>query len=76
HYYAVDHTPSYLWNSATWEISKSLIPFLPTVMQGPDAWDKDEVIRQAIEIRSGKVLNEKILNFQKRAAEYPHEFRD
>ncbi len=21
HYYAVDHTPSYLWNSATWENS-------------------------------------------------------
>ena len=27
-YYAVDHSPSYLWNSATWEISEALIPFL------------------------------------------------
>ena len=28
HYYAVDHSPSYLWNSATWEISEALLPFL------------------------------------------------
>ena len=27
-YYAVDHSPSYLWNSATWEISEALMPFL------------------------------------------------
>ena len=27
-YYAVDHSPSYLWDSATWEISEALIPFL------------------------------------------------
>ena len=27
-YYAVDHSPSYLWNSATWEISEALLPFL------------------------------------------------
>ena len=38
HYYAVDHSPSYLWNSATWEISEALIPFLATVMSGDDAW--------------------------------------
>ena len=35
HYYAVDHSPSYLWNSATWEISEALIPHLRTVMAGP-----------------------------------------
>jgi len=28
HYYGVDHSPSYLWNSATWEISEALIPHL------------------------------------------------
>ncbi|MFC4950754.1 lysylphosphatidylglycerol synthase domain-containing protein [Pseudonocardia sp. GCM10023141] len=28
-YHAVDHSPSYLWNSATWEISETLLPFLP-----------------------------------------------
>ena len=27
-YYAVDHSPSYLWDAATWEISEALLPFL------------------------------------------------
>jgi N5-(carboxyethyl)ornithine synthase len=35
-YYAVDHTPSYLWNATSWEISNSLIPYLPTIMGGPE----------------------------------------
>ncbi len=72
HYYAVDHTPSYLWNSATWEISEALIPFLPAVMSGGDAWDADETIRQAIEIRAGVVQNPKILSFQGRSPTFPH----
>jgi alanine dehydrogenase len=73
HYYAVDHTPSYLWNSATWDISEALVPFVRTVMSGPEAWDGDATIRHAIEIRSGVVQNPKILSFQERAADYPHE---
>ena len=55
HYYAVDHSPSYLWDSATWEISEALLPFLRTVIAGPDAWDADETIRRAIEIRDGVI---------------------
>ena len=35
-YYAVDHSPSYLWNSATWEISEALLPHIETVLAGPD----------------------------------------
>ena len=72
HHYAVDHSPSYLWDSATWEISAALLPFLPTVMAGPSAWDGDETIRRAIEIRDGVIENPKILSFQDRAPEYPH----
>jgi alanine dehydrogenase len=71
-YYGVDHSPAYLWNSATWEISSALLPFLPCVLEGPDTWDSDETIRKAIEIRDGVVQNPKILSFQGRAAEYPH----
>lgn len=71
-YYAVDHSPSYLWNSATWGISEALIPFLRTVMDGRTAWDQDRTIRSAIEIRDGVVANPKILSFQRRAAEHPH----
>ena len=72
YYYAVDHTPSYLWNSATWEISEALIPFLAPVMAGGDGWDADPTIRRAIEIRAGVVQNPKILTFQSRSPTFPH----
>jgi hypothetical protein len=72
HYYAVDHSPSLLWNSATWEISEALLPFLRTVLGGPGAWDRDQTIRRAIEIRDGLIRNPDILSFQHRAARYPH----
>ncbi len=71
-YYGVDHTPSYLWRSASWEISRALLPFLETAMGGPEAWERDETIARALEIRKGVVQNERILSFQGRAAEYPH----
>lgn len=71
-YYAVDHSPSYLWNSATWENSEALLPFLPIVLAGENAWEADETITRAIEIRAGRVTNPAILDFQGRAADYPH----
>jgi alanine dehydrogenase len=72
HYYAVDHSPSYLWNSATWEISEALIPFLRPVLEGPDAWEMDETLSRAVEIQDGRVKNTAILDFQHRSEEYPH----
>ncbi|MCW2991512.1 MAG: alanine dehydrogenase/PNT protein [Solirubrobacterales bacterium] len=72
HYYAVDHSPSFLYNSATWEISEALRPYIAPVLTGPSAWDADETLRRAIEIRDGVVQNPKILAFQGRSAEYPH----
>ncbi len=72
HYYAVDHSPSYLWDSATWEVSEALIPHLPAVMSGAGGWDGSETIHRAIEIRDGVVQNERILSFQQRQPEYPH----
>ena len=71
-YYAVDHSPSYLWNSATWENSEAILPFLPAVMGGGDAWEANPTIGRAIEIRDGVIQNPAILSFQNRAADYPH----
>ncbi|MPZ94081.1 MAG: alanine dehydrogenase [Propionibacteriales bacterium] len=71
-YYGVDHSPSYLWDSATWEISEALLPFVRTVLAGPSAWDRDETISRAIEIRDGHVVNPSILSFQHRSPDYPH----
>lgn len=76
HYYAVDHSPSYLWNSATWENSEALLPFVETVLSGPDAWDGSETISRAIEIRAGHIQNPAILAFQERAPEHPHAVGD
>jgi hypothetical protein len=72
HYYAVGHSPSLLWNSASWEISEALLPHLRTVLSGPGAWDSDQTIRRAIEIRGGVIQNPDILSFQHRAPQYPH----
>lgn len=71
-YYAVDHSPSLLWNSTTWEISEALIPFLRTVMDGPESWAASDTIDRAIEIQDGRIRNEAILTFQSRTAEYPY----
>jgi alanine dehydrogenase len=71
-YYAVDHSPSYLWSSATWENSNALIPFLRPVLEGATAWDADETLSRAIEIRDGRVVNPRILAFQGRATEPPY----
>jgi len=73
HYYAVDHSPSLLWDAATWEISEALLPYLATVLGGPEAWETDETIRRAIEIRDGVIQNPEILAFQQRGTVYPHE---
>jgi alanine dehydrogenase len=74
HYYGVDHSPSLLWDSASWEISEALLPHLRTVLDGPKSWDADQTIRRAIEIRDGVVQNPTILSFQHRSPRYPHAF--
>ena len=71
-YYAVDHSPSYLWNSSTWEISEALLPHLGPVLTGAAAWEENDTIRRAIEIRDGLILNPRILSFQHRSPDFPH----
>lgn len=72
-YYAVDHTPSYLWESASRSISAPLLVYLPTVLEGRDAWNENETIRRAVIIDRGVVQKPEILSFQRRTADYPHE---
>lgn len=74
-YYGVDHTPSYLWESATRSISAALVVHIPTVMAGRKYWQESETIRQAINIENGVIRKEEILSFQKRQSSYPHEAR-
>jgi alanine dehydrogenase len=71
-YYGVDHSPSYLWDSATWEISEALLPYLRPVLAGPRSWDASQTVHRAIEIRDGVIQNPRILSFQHRSPAYPH----
>ena len=71
-YYAVDHTPSYLWESASRSISAALIVHLPSVVGGRDSWQQNETIRRAINIDNGVIQDPAILSFQNREANYPH----
>lgn len=71
-YYAVDHTPSYLWESATRSISAALIVYLSNVVVGRDGWQKNETIRHAINIDKGVIMDPSILSFQNREPHYPH----
>ncbi|MCD9538410.1 NAD(P) transhydrogenase subunit alpha [Photobacterium carnosum] len=73
-YYAVDHTPSYLWESATRSISAALIVYLPNILAGRDSWYENNTIQQAINIDNGVIVKSSILSFQKREKEYPHKF--
>lgn len=73
-YYAVDHTPSYLWESASRSISAALIVHLPDVLVGPEGWQKNETVRRALVIDKGVIKQTIILTFQKRQTQYPHAF--
>ncbi len=71
-YYAVDHTPSYLWESASRSISAALIIHLQTVTAGRESWQQNETIRRAVSIDAGVIQKLPILSFQKRQTDYPH----
>ena len=71
-YYAVDHTPSYFWESASRSISAALIVHLSSVLGGRDGWLENKTIFNAINIDQGLIVKENILNFQGRKSDYPH----
>ncbi|MCP5099758.1 MAG: alanine dehydrogenase [Chloroflexi bacterium] len=71
-YYAVDHSPSYLWRAATYEISKALLPFIEPVMRGQANQETEQTLKRAIEIENGIIRNPEILRFQNRSETYPH----
>ena len=73
-YYAVDHTPSFLWESATRSISAALIVHLEDVLGGRDIWMNSNTIKEAINVDKGIVQKKEILKFQNRELNYPHLF--
>jgi N5-(carboxyethyl)ornithine synthase len=75
-YYAVDHTPSYLWEGASRSVSEALIEYLPTVVAGPESWQNNVTIRKALNIENGEICNPLILSFQNRQTQYPYKVID
>ncbi|MDA3861903.1 MAG: N(5)-(carboxyethyl)ornithine synthase [Melioribacteraceae bacterium] len=73
-YYAVDHTPSYLWESASRSISAALIIYLRTILEGHESWMKNPTIQHAINSDKGVIKKESVLTFQNRSPNYPHDF--
>ncbi len=74
-YYGVDHSPSYLYQTASLEHSKSAWRYVKDVVAGPAAWDANPTVGRCAEIVDGVVVNPKILTFQNREEGYPHEKR-
>jgi alanine dehydrogenase len=73
-YYAVDHTPSYLWESASRSISAALIVHLPSIMEGHESWEHNKTIYNAINIDAGEIVKKSILSFQNRDSVYPYPY--
>ncbi len=71
-YYAVDHTPSYYWESASRSISAALIVHLPSVIRGRESWMQNTTIKNAINTDKGVIVKDAILRFQNRQKAYPH----
>jgi hypothetical protein len=71
-YYAVDHTPSYFYRSASEEISRAVCSFLPVVMGGRAEWAKCPTVMKCVEMSEGALLNPKVLSRQRRETAYPH----
>jgi alanine dehydrogenase len=72
-YYGVDHTPSYLWESATRTISEAVINYLLNVVLNKYSGAKGETLKNATNILNGVIKNKDILLFQNRNTEYPYD---
>ncbi|MCK0131841.1 N(5)-(carboxyethyl)ornithine synthase [Flavobacteriaceae bacterium F08102] len=75
-YYAVDHTPSYFWESASRSISAAMIVHLPSVIAGETGWNENKTIKNAINIHHGVIIKDHILRFQHRNSDYPHDINN
>jgi len=70
-YYSVDHTPSYYYNAASYEISSALFPYLRHILE-TGSYKDNYTLEKACDIVNGIVLNRKIIDFQKRNPNFPH----
>lgn len=73
-YYSVDHTPSYFWEAASYEISGALFPYLKHILNN-DKYN-NIVLSRAVDIENGIIKNSAIIEFQNRDNIYPHSLKN
>jgi len=61
-HYVVDHTPTIFWKTATESISKEIIKYIDDLVEQ----NYNKVLKNATIIQDGKILDKKIIKFQKR----------
>ena len=61
-HYVVDHTPTIFWKTATESISKEIKKYIDDLVEEND----NKVLKNATIIQDGKILDKKIIKFQKR----------
>jgi len=71
-YYAVDHTPSYLWESASRSISAALVVYMEAMARGRTGWESSQTLLRAVNIDQGVIQKPAIVAFQSREPDYPH----
>lgn len=64
-YYGVDHSPSFFFEAASFEISKVLFPHLLFVLEN-NTYRGNSVLEKAIDIEQGQIINKEIISFQQR----------
>lgn len=61
-HYVVDHTPTIFWKTTTESISREIIKYIDDLVEE----NENKVLKNATIIQDGKILDEKIIKFQKR----------
>ncbi len=70
-YYSVDHSPTFFWNAASYEISGALLPYLEYIIEHR-TYEGNETLEKAIDIDHGRIVDEQIISFQNRESIYPY----
>lgn len=70
-YFAVNHSPTYFYESASYEISGALFPFLKHIINN-GTYKGNITLERAIDIEEGKIINKSIIDYQHREKEYPY----
>ncbi len=66
-HYVVDHTPSLFFKTSSYEISKQVSSFIDFLIE--DTFEANPVLRNAIAIRDGVIIDKRINSFQNRCVE-------